>query len=199
MSDAHRRKKQPDVLRPQLLQSASQLAIEEGLASVTLDAVASRAGVSKGGLQHHFPNKQALLDALFAEAVAAFNADIAAASAADADAGAHANADDKGRAARAYIQATVQEPKKEGPASYLHLLLAVMLTDADARERWSAQIAEITRPDPLPEAQAARLMICRLAADGLWIAQLLGYQSMGPSLKAEVLRQLDQMTRGLEQ
>jgi len=38
-------------------------------------------------------------------------------------------------------------------------------------------------------------MICRLAADGLWLADLLGSQSMEPGLRAEVLRQLDQMTR----
>ncbi|MDF3884015.1 TetR/AcrR family transcriptional regulator, partial [Cupriavidus basilensis] len=77
MTQAHRRKKQPDVLRPQLLQSAAQLALESGLRAVTLDAVAARAGVSKGGLQHHFRNKQALLDALFDDAVETFNADVA--------------------------------------------------------------------------------------------------------------------------
>jgi len=188
MTNAHRRKKQPDVLRPQLLQSAAQLALEAGLRAVTLDAVASRAGVSKGGLQHHFRSKQALLDALFDDAVDTFNEDVAAATAADPL--------EDGRAARAYIHATLRDQKTEGTASYLHLLLALMLTDADTRERWSPRIAEITQPDPLPEAEAARLMICRLAADGLWLSDLLGNQSMSPALRAEVLRQLDLMTRG---
>lgn len=187
MTQAHRRKKQPDVLRPQLLHSAAQLALESGLRAVTLDAVAARAGVSKGGLQHHFRNKQALLDALFDDAVETFNADVAAAIASDTQA--------EGRAARAYMRATLQEERKEDAASYLHLLLALMLTDADTRDRWAPRIAEIARPDPLPAADAARLMICRLAADGLWLADLLGSQSMEPGLRAEVLRQLDQMTR----
>ena len=35
------------------------------MAGVTLDAVSQAAGVSKGGLLHHFPNKMALLDGLF--------------------------------------------------------------------------------------------------------------------------------------
>jgi len=188
MTNAHRRKKQPDVLRPQLLQSAAQLALEAGLRAVTLDAVATHAGVSKGGLQHHFRSKQALLDALFDAAVDTFNQDVAAAAAADPL--------EDGRAARAYIQATLRDQKKEGTASYLHLLLALMLTDADTRERWSPRIAEITQPDALPETEAARLMICRLAADGLWLSDLLGNQSMSPALRAEVLRQLDLMTRG---
>jgi len=188
MTDAHRRKKQPDVLRPQLLQSAAQLALEAGLRAVTLDAVAAHAGVSKGGLQHHFRSKQALLDALFDAAVDTFNQDVAAATAADPL--------EDGREARAYIHATLRDQKTEGTASYLHLLLALMLTDADTRERWSPRIAEITQPDPLPEAEAARLMICRLAADGLWLSDLLGNRSMSPALRAEVLRQLDRMTRG---
>ena len=191
MTQAHRRKKQPDVLRPQLLQAAAQLALESGLRAVTLDAVAARAGVSKGGLQHHFRNKQALLDALFDDAVETFNADVAAAIASDAQA--------EGRAARAYMRATLKEERKEDAASYLHLLLALMLTDADTRDRWAPRIAEIASPDPLPAAEAARLMICRLAADGLWLADLLGSQSMDAGLRAEVLRQLDQMTRSQPQ
>lgn len=179
------------MLRPQLLQSAAQLALESGLRAVTLDAVAARAGVSKGGLQHHFRNKQALLDALFDDAVETFNADVAAAIASDAQA--------EGRAARAYMRATLKEERKEDAASYLHLLLALMLTDADTRDRWAPRIAEIASPDPLPAAEAARLMICRLAADGLWLADLLGSQSMDAGLRAEVLRQLDQMTRSQPQ
>ncbi len=35
------------------------------MAAVTLDAVSGASGVSKGGLLHHFPTKNALLDALF--------------------------------------------------------------------------------------------------------------------------------------
>ncbi len=187
MPIARRRKKQPDVLRPQLLQSAGQLALEAGLRAVTLEAVAARAGVSKGGLQYHFPNKQALLDALFDETLAAFKADMLSAMAEDPDTG--------GRAARGYIHASLQESRRNASDTHLHLLLAMMLTDPETRARWSPKIVEINRPEPLPDAEAARLMICRLAADGLWLAELLGYQSMPPSLYAEVLRQIDQMTR----
>ena len=37
---------------------------ERGLGGLTLDAVAATAGISKGGLIHHFPSKRALLDAV---------------------------------------------------------------------------------------------------------------------------------------
>ena len=38
--------------------------LENGARHLTLDAVASRAGVSKGGLLYHFPTKEALLRAM---------------------------------------------------------------------------------------------------------------------------------------
>ncbi len=47
--------------RDQLLDSALQIVARDGFASLTLDAVAKTAGVSKGGLIHHFPSKEALV------------------------------------------------------------------------------------------------------------------------------------------
>lgn len=37
----------------------------EGIASLSLNAVAKEAGVSKGGLLHHFPGKIELIQAVF--------------------------------------------------------------------------------------------------------------------------------------
>ena len=65
MTLAHRKPKQPELVRQKLLDVALQIVVAEGPHAVTLDAVAKRAHVTKGGLQHHFPSKQALLDTLF--------------------------------------------------------------------------------------------------------------------------------------
>ena len=47
-----------------IVEAAEAVVIESGAAHMTLEAVASRAGVSKGGLLHHFPSKDALLQAM---------------------------------------------------------------------------------------------------------------------------------------
>jgi AcrR family transcriptional regulator len=47
-----------------IVDAAEAVVIEAGAAHMTLDAVAARAGVSKGGLLHHFPTKEALLKAM---------------------------------------------------------------------------------------------------------------------------------------
>lgn len=95
MTEAHRRKKQPEQVRQQLLEVAARLSHEQGVAGITLDAVSQAAGVSKGGLLHHFPNKLALLDGLFDDLVTRFDREIEAAMARDPVA--------KGRFTRAYI------------------------------------------------------------------------------------------------
>ncbi|OPX97950.1 MAG: HTH-type transcriptional regulator SrpR [Syntrophorhabdus sp. PtaB.Bin047] len=47
-----------------IVDAAEDVAIESGASHMTLDAVAAKAGVSKGGLLHHFPSKIALLEAM---------------------------------------------------------------------------------------------------------------------------------------
>ncbi|MDQ1833378.1 TetR/AcrR family transcriptional regulator [Massilia scottii] len=47
-----------------MLSCAAKIAVEEGQAGVTVQAVAQAAGVSKGGLFHHFANKQALVESM---------------------------------------------------------------------------------------------------------------------------------------
>jgi AcrR family transcriptional regulator len=52
------------VAREAVLDAFESLLIEEGERAATLDAVAKRAGVSKGGLLYHFPNKEAMISVL---------------------------------------------------------------------------------------------------------------------------------------
>lgn len=47
-----------------ILDAAEAVSAEHGAAHLTLDAVAERAGVSKGGLLYNFPTKEALLEAM---------------------------------------------------------------------------------------------------------------------------------------
>lgn len=50
--------------RERILRAADAIATECGAGMVSLDAVAARAGISKGGLLYHFPSKSALLQAV---------------------------------------------------------------------------------------------------------------------------------------
>ncbi|MCP3708811.1 TetR/AcrR family transcriptional regulator [Paraburkholderia sp. CNPSo 3274] len=184
-----RRKKAPAQVRAQLLQAASDIATDQGVPAVTLDAVAERAGVTKGALQYHFANKQGLLDALFEQTLARFEQQMHT----RIDEGVAEGAPKHSAAARAYLHTTIDEASPAASTNVLRVLVAAMMTDPAIRERYAAPMRKWTRPDPLALEAAARLMICRLAADGLWISDLLGYQNMPPRLRAEVVRQLEQL------
>lgn len=51
-------------LRDTVLDAAEAVVVRQGIANLTLDAVAAEAGLSKGGLLHHFPSKDRLVEAM---------------------------------------------------------------------------------------------------------------------------------------
>lgn len=59
--------------RDKILEAAEELARVAGPGNLSLDAVAARAGVSKGGLLYHFPTKARLLEALVEQFLATFD------------------------------------------------------------------------------------------------------------------------------
>ena len=59
--------------RDKILEAAEELARVAGPGNLSLDAVAARAGVSKGGLLYHFPTKAKLLEALVEQFLANFD------------------------------------------------------------------------------------------------------------------------------
>jgi len=52
-----------------IVDAAGAVVVEAGASHMTLDAVAAKAGVSKGGLLYHFPTKVALLEAMISRRI----------------------------------------------------------------------------------------------------------------------------------
>ncbi|WP_402469200.1 TetR/AcrR family transcriptional regulator [Isoptericola aurantiacus] len=67
----------PPAARAKVLDAFAEILVESGERSATLDAVAERAGVSKGGLLYHFPSKDELVDGLVEHLRALIAADVA--------------------------------------------------------------------------------------------------------------------------
>lgn len=159
----YHRKKQPEQVREAILRAAGDLAIELGIQVLTIQAVATRAGVTKGGLMHHFPDKERLLAALRAEALSGFEAALTQ----------HLTAPQgtAGRFSRAYV-ATCLSPEAEGT----HQLVTALWADPVLRSDWyqwlSAQEAVHAATDG-----ALRYKLVRLAADGAWLAMTDGADS----------------------
>ena len=72
---------QPDLrtdTRRKILDAAEHLARHAGPGHMSLEAVAARAGVSKGGLLYHFPSKSRLMEALVEDFLSRFDAVLSA-------------------------------------------------------------------------------------------------------------------------
>ena len=62
--------------RRKILAAAADIAEQVGPGNLSLDAVAARAGVSKGGLLYHFPSKTKLFQAVVANFVDSFDKEL---------------------------------------------------------------------------------------------------------------------------
>jgi len=156
-----KRRRQPAVVRAALLDAVVQEAIAGGLASVTVLGVAARAGVSKGALFHHFPTRQALLEAAYAECLLHFDRDLDACVARDDV--------EAGRFTRAYVTATFNSMKAD-ERQWAKFSLTALVEPAFAH-LWRTWLAQRLQQVP-SERDDPRLRAARLAADGFWLQML---------------------------
>lgn len=170
--------------RERILEAGYAVAAESGVAAVTLGAVADRAGVSKGGLLYHFPSKEALVAGMVDGLCRTFVG----------IAGAAARADPvpAGRSARAYLTASAGELWRSD--RWLALVGALVISPG-LLDSWRAGVSAGRLADEAEGTDPVAAAIVRLAADGLWLAGVLGLPAPGPQLRAAILAELGQMTR----
>jgi AcrR family transcriptional regulator len=134
------------MLQDRLLDAAEVVVARQGIASLTLDGVAAEAGMSKGGLLHHFPSKDRLVEALVTRCAESWRA--------------------------SYLEAYERAP--EGPGRMARALLSHCLSDAQGwteqvRRSASAVFAALAQNPSLIEPMRAVHgdLHRRIAADGL--------------------------------
>jgi AcrR family transcriptional regulator len=134
------------MLQDRLLNAAEAVVVRQGIGSLTLDAVAAEAGMSKGGLLHHFPSKDRLVAALVARSAENWRA--------------------------CYMEAYGRA--SEGPGRMVRALLSHCLSDAHGwteqlRHSSSAVFAALAQNPSLIEPMRAVYsdLHRRIAADGL--------------------------------
>lgn len=182
--NAHKRKKQPELVRRALLDEAARITLEQGLSKVTFQAVADAVGVTKGGVMHHFATKDTLILAVFYDAMAKFEAEVNAAMAKDPVS--------YGSFTRAYIDATISLGEK-GQAEFNSqaTLYVLMLGDRMLRERWAEWSNEQLKKYAATDNSETLCMV-RLVADGIWLSDFSGIDI---SDKASIRERLINMTQ----
>lgn len=109
MSDKSQPTRNLERTRKTILSAATSAVLSHGT-SVSLESIAATAGVSKGGVIHHFPTKEALLAAVVRESLATFRARV------------HDRVDLRenhpGKLLRAYVRALLDDSEAEGVFVY---------------------------------------------------------------------------------
>ncbi|MCD2188898.1 TetR/AcrR family transcriptional regulator [Actinomycetospora soli] len=144
--------------------------VSEGPETVTLDAVAARAGVSKGGLLYHFGSKEALLAGMLERVRVLTEADIAAARAAAA-AGTET-------VAHYYLRTSADDPDRD--SDFFRAMVAVLkvagteeaaaATARASMAAWHAVLTEETGDELTGDLIAA-------LGDGIYLRAIAGERS----------------------
>jgi AcrR family transcriptional regulator len=152
----------------------------DGPRALTLDTVAAEAGVSKGGLLYHFATKDLLVDALVGEWLDRFESEVLAGTA-------------EGSWARAYARACAGTRSPAERATDVALLVAVA-GDPRGLEAVRKRYAAWQQRLVADAADTVDATLVRLAADGLWFADLLGLAPPTGSLRRAVTARLEELS-----
>ncbi|MFI6515366.1 TetR/AcrR family transcriptional regulator [Spirillospora sp. NPDC050679] len=171
-------------MRDRILDAVERMLVSGGADAIRLDAVAAEAGVSKGGLLHHFRSKQALLEGALDRLVQRFQAELPAAGS------------PPGAFVRAWLDATIPDadvPAQAHADQVAVALLAGLSGGSEVLEsfrrcyrEWQDRLVD----DGIDPVTAS---LVRLAVDGWWMARLLGLAPPGGDLHRQVRARLTAM------
>ena len=168
--------------REEVLEAAEWVVSEHGAGHMTLDAVAERAGISKGGLLYHFPTKEALLKAMLDRVL-------------------DRCVSDRG-------EARAEAFAKDDPAGDLKAMVLTGFRMAAERQRVNAALLAAGAEDPRllspvrewhlknfrefahGKRYPLRVLVLMLAMDGLWMNELLQTSPFDAATKEPLMQEL---------
>ncbi len=162
--------------RAKLLDAAATVVRRDGVQAMTLARVAEEAGVSKGGLLHHFGSKEELVTGLLQQTLT------------DAAAGLDelTSGDEPGAFARAYLE-YVRRPDEHHADTATAVFAAAAAGDGELGaavevfEGWQRRLMHEDGLDP------ALGLLARVVGDGLWLIDLFGLARPSEAERAAVI------------
>ena len=171
--------------RSRIMAAAEELALERGPGNISIEAVAVRAGMSKGGVLYHFRTKADLLAALVSRHIEASKARVEASLA--------QRASEPNALAEALIDAHCRSRK--GPISTQSGVLAAVAEHPDfldpLRDHQKETVARLRRES----ADADLATIAFLALEGLKALHLFGFDLIDEADEDAALRRMKALLR----
>lgn len=176
--------------RTEILDAALRVIDQNGVTSVTFEAVAEEAGLTKGGLLYHFPSRDELLYALNDYLAQQWEATIQQ----------HAPRAIDETTPRERLAAYVEVAPLAASRAELLLFLETVNQPTmhqpwrGVMDRWTPATdtsAEMSEDD-------LEMFVARLAADGLWLYESLADEELSPPVRRQIAERLARMVRSEE-
>jgi AcrR family transcriptional regulator len=175
--------------REAILDAAEALVIEQGAAHLTMDAVAARAKVSKGGVLHHFPTKTDLIKAMLDRLLTVFRADMDM-----IERIAGANIKDH---LRAWIN--LMQTIDKALDSLSAALLSASANDPSLLAPFAAQMQERVARYRNSHSNFGHILVILTALDGYWLFTAVGLDPLRGADATAFFNALHTIVDGLEE
>ncbi|MCO8074950.1 TetR/AcrR family transcriptional regulator [Acinetobacter lwoffii] len=164
MKEIRQQKKQPEVIRKRILEQATILVSQKGISGVSIQNIATAVGITKGGIFHHFPNKEILIEEMFNQVILEVDQTIEYLMKQDED--------EYGKFTRAYVHSAFIH-QINGVVSAWSAVSMTLITEPTFNKIWMEwlknRLSQHAETDSHPD-----LELLRLAADGLWLQSITG-------------------------
>jgi AcrR family transcriptional regulator len=180
-----RKKEEAMQTRETVLRAAAQIIAHQGISAFTIDAVAREAGVTKGGVLHHFPTKEDLVSGLIDQVISIFNMRLQEELTAEPS-------DVPGRWLRAYIRTVFAAPYDVN--NLIPALAAAVATDHQTLDRIRRSFEESQRAAVEDGIDPVQATVIRLAVDGLVFTRALSVDVLDRETSGQVYDKLLRLT-----
>jgi len=171
--------------RQHILDAACRVVKELGAVHLTLDAVAKEAGLSKGGLLYHFPNKEALIQGMICDLDEKYLEDVESQSRKDTET--------LGKWTRAYAIETFNQV--EGDKDIYPALLAGIATSPELLEPLKQTYGHLQKRLEDDGIDPVKANLIRLVCDGLWFSEMFGLAPLESDMRSKVLEELIRLSK----
>ncbi|MCX5813924.1 MAG: TetR/AcrR family transcriptional regulator [Proteobacteria bacterium] len=167
-----------------IVDAAETVVMEAGAVHMTLGAVADRAGISKGGLLHHFPTKVALLEAMINRLIKSREvsrkkiwSELP---------------DSPPRELKAFMLSSLLRDKKSDRVGAS--LLAALAHDPKLAEPVRKAIIKVYTEIVSPGVRFERAAVLALSADGLLLQEILSVSPFTEEQRTKIVEELLRLT-----
>ena len=178
MSEQHKRKKQPEINRQLILDAAADIGAKTHWHAVTFQAIADSIGLSKGGIIHHFRNKDELLEELMRQSLSELTEWI----------NHEMQLTGSDNASLAYLKFVINKGSDEKYQRTSKVIMQAIVA-GQFHVMWDDWFQKniVARTGPNPDEST---LIIQLVADALWYADGIGFSRLNTQDKQRLLEKL---------